>query len=323
MVTRHAHSFCDILNIMNRKLVFIGLIVAVAVAVGAYFFSVQTPRKTVPLNKIQVTTSFYPLAYIASQVGGLRVSVKDLLPLGGEPHDFEPSLRDLALLSESDLFLYNGADFEPWVEKWKKGSFAQPSKVVNMVDELGMRSASLISRDGVIDPHVWLSPVLFKQKIEIVRDALIIVDPVNADEYRSNAASLDVAINGLDQRFRDGLRSCTKKSVITSHDAFEYLAREYNFGVIPIAGISPNEEPSPKVLASIIKTAREKNIQHIFFETKVGPKLSEVIAREIGGTTLVLNPLESLTPYEVQLKEDYITVMEKNLNNLRTALSCM
>ncbi len=304
---------------MNHKFIFTGLVVVV---VGTLFFVVRAPGETAPSNKIQVTASFYPLAYIASEVGGLRVSVRDLLPSGGEPHSFEPSPRDMALLSKSNLFIYNGAHFEPWVEKWQKGSFVRPSKVVSIIDELSLRSAPLITRSGETDPHFWLDPMLFKQKVEIVRDVLITIDPTHADEYRANAKLLDTAISGLDQKFRDGLRSCTKDSIITSHDAFGYLARQYNFGVIPIAGISPDEEPSTKVLASIIEVARKKNIQHIFFEAKVGPKLSEVIAREIDGKTLVLNPLESLTHDEVQSGEDYVSIMEKNLVNLRVALEC-
>ncbi len=306
---------------MNKtKLIFFTL--SLIVLGGGTFYVTKNTKETAPSDKIQVTVSFYPLAYIASEVGGLRVSVRDLLPPGGEPHSIEPSPRDFALLGESDIFLYNGAGFEPWVEKWQKGSFARPSKTVSMVEELSLSSVPLIIRERETDPHVWLDPVLFKQKVEIVRDALIAINPINADEYRANASLLDIAISGLDKKFRDGLRSCAKDSIITSHDAFGYLARQYNFKVIPIAGISPDEEPSPKVLASIIETARAKNIQHIFFEAKVGPKLSEVIAREIGGKTLILNPLENLTPNEVQLGEDYISLMEKNLENLRIALEC-
>ncbi len=306
---------------MNKtKLIFLTL--GIITLGGGIFYAIKTPKENAPSNKIQVTASFYPLAYIASEVGGLRVSVRDLLPPGGEPHSLEPSARDFALLSESDLFLYNGAGFEPWVEKWKRGSFVRPARIVNMVDELALRSASLITKNGEIDPHFWLDPMIFKQQVDIIRDALIVTDSVNADLYRANASVLVLAISNLDQKFRDGLRSCEKDSIITSHDAFGYIARQYNFDVIPIAGISPDEEPSTKALASIIETARTKNIKYIFFETKVSPKLSEVIAREIGGSTLVLNPLESRTPDEIQSGEDYLSIMKKNLTNLRTALSC-
>ena len=107
-----------------------------------------------------------------------------------------------------------------------------------------------------------------------------------------------------------------------SHDAFGYLAREYGFSIIPISGISPDEEPSPKDLARITDLVRSKGLQYIFFEPMVSLKLSETVAREVGATTLVLNPLESLTPNELQSGEQYYSVMEKNLPNFRKALVC-
>lgn len=307
---------------MNRSKVIILATVLLLIIGGALFFSTRNSKEPAPSNKIQVTASFYPLAYIASEVGGLRVSVRDLLPPGGEPHDFEPSPRDFALLSKSDLLIYNGASFEPWVDKWTKSSFERPKNVVAMVNELGKRGAPLMMRGGAVDPHVWLDPLLFEQEINIVRDALIAVDPVHTDEYRANANTLLARVSDLDQRFREGLRSCADNTIIASHDAFGYIAREYHFSVISIAGISPDEEPSPKVLASIVEAVRAKNIKYIFFETTVSPKLSEAIAREVKGKTLVLNPLESLTTDEVQSKEDYLSIMTMNLKNLRTALSC-
>jgi len=191
-----------------------------------------------------------------------------------------------------------------------------------MVDELTKRQVSLISKEGGVDPHVWLDPVIFRQEVEIIRDTLIEIDPQNAPAYLANATYLIDSLNELDQRFREGLRSCVKHDVVVSHDAFGYLAREYGFSIIPISGISPDEEPSPKDLARITDLVRAKGLQYIFFETTVSPKLSETIAREVGATTLVLNPLESLTPHEIQSGEQYHSVMGKNLTNLRRALIC-
>ena len=299
------------------------LIVGVVGLVAIFAVTQSTFKKdSTQQGTVKVFTSFYPLAYAVSAVGGARVSVTNLLPAGGEPHDFEPSPRDFVALSKSDLFFYNGAHLEPWIEKWKNGSFTEPRHVVDMTSELSGRGVVLLTKDGVTDPHVWGDPVIFMREIEIVRDALINADPEHTALYRVNADETIKKLTALDQRFRAGLLSCEKKEVIVSHDAFRYLAQEYHFGVIPIAGISPDEEPSPKTLAQIAGIARTKGIRYIFFETTVSPKLSEVIAREIGGQTLVLNPLESLTANEVQSGEDYISKMEMNLNNLRTALIC-
>lgn len=282
----------------------------------------RQPQKNIEVGKVNVIVSFYPLEYIATSVGGQHVFVQNLLPPGGEPHDFDPSPRQLASIGESDLFIFNGGYFEPWIEKLRKGTFGQASQTINMVNELATRGAVLLTRNNAADPHVWLDPLLFKQEIEVIRDALIRVDPAHESEYRANAERLIVDIMYVDERFLGGLTGCQKQDIIVSHDAFGYLARRYNFSTIPISGISPDEEPSPKDLVKIADLAHAKNINYVFFETNVSPKLSEVIAREVGAETLVLNPLESLTDYELQSGEQYNTIMERNLNNLRKALVC-
>lgn len=279
-------------------------------------------REAVPQDKLNVFASFYPLAHIVSEVGGQHVSVKNMLSPGGEPHDFEPSPQQFAELGKSDLFVFNGGHFEPWISTWEKGMPTKPGRVINMIDELNKQYFPLIDREGAVDPHIWLDPTIFKQEIEIIRDVLIEIDPKNTPAYQANANQLINSVNELDQRFREGLRTCAKQDVIVSHDAFGYLAQQYGFSIIPIAGISPDEEPSPRDIARIADIAREKGLEYIFFETTVNPRLSETIAREIGATTLVLNPLESLTADEVQSGESYHVIMEKNLNNLRKALVC-
>ncbi len=304
-------------------------IIVLGVALLGVFFVIvlvsrqlQNGAQQDAVDTLKVTTSFYPLSYAVSIVGGNKVSVTNLLTAGSDAHDFEPSPREYVALGKSDLFIYNGAHLEPWVLKWANGSFERPRHVVNMVDQFEMRKIPLIKQKNEIDPHVWISPAIFIREVEIVRDALVEIDPVNTALYKANADGLLVKLNELDQRFRKGLELCEKNDVIVSHEAFEYLAREYNFKAISIAGISPDEEPSPKALATIVNLARTKGLKYVFFETTASPKFSEVIAREIGGQTLVLNPLESLTVEELKSGETYISKMDMNLNNLRTALVC-
>jgi zinc transport system substrate-binding protein len=307
---------------MNRLNIFLVSIVAlIFLVVGYVFFS--TDKKEHEGGTLQVTASFYPLAYIASHVGGDRVTVKDLTPPGAEPHDFEPTLRDIVQIGEADLFLYNGGDFEPWVSAWNRGDFDRPRLSVDMMFALNGEDVSLIKNGETFDPHIWLDPMLMVKETEVVRDMLINLDPLSEIIYEENAERLIAKLVALDDEFRDGLRACEIRDFVASHEAFAYLAKTYDLSMIAIAGISPDEEPSPKTLAQISDLARSKNIKHIFFETAVSPKLSESIAREIGAETLVLNTLESLTLNEVQSGEDYIRVMQKNLTNLRKALSCL
>lgn len=288
----------------------------------SFFFLRYRPQESTQGGVVKVVASFYPLAYFAALVGGDLVTVQNLTPAGVEPHDFEPSLREIALMGDADLFLYNGASFEPWVAGWLRGEFVRPQVTIDMTAELVTRNGALIEYQGSVDPHVWLDPVIVIREVEILRDTLIRIDPAHQETYQANAARAFESLEELNGHFTEGLASCKLRDVVVSHEAFNYLAQRYGFSVRSIAGISPEEEPSPKELAQIVELARAKGIKFIFFETMVSPKLAETIAREIGGGILILNPLESLTSDEVQSGEDYFSLMEKNLINLRTALSC-
>ncbi|MBI5077787.1 MAG: zinc ABC transporter substrate-binding protein [Candidatus Yonathbacteria bacterium] len=307
--------------IINRKFVLVATIFAIVF--GAIFlFSSRIPESDTGNAGIRIVASFYPLSYAANAVGGDSVTVYNLVPAGVEPHDFEPSARDLIKIGNADILLYNGAAFEPWIKKWEQGSSPRPKRAINMTNALKAQGVNFIENDGAIDPHFWLDPVIMKSETKIIRDVLSQVDPAHKDLFNENANRLLNSLDALDQNYRAGLSLCTLRDVVVLHKAFNYLAREYQFSAISIAGISPDEEPSPKSLSRITEIVRTKGVKYIFSETVASPKFSELIAREIGGTTLVLNPIESLTPNEVQLGEDYISKMETNLNNLRKAMSC-
>lgn len=306
---------------MNHKLV-TSIAILTVLLVGVVVLIPRAPQKENEQGEINVVASFYPLAYIATVVGNGFVSVENLVPAGTEPHDFEPSPRQLVKIGHSDILLYNGVGFEPWVNKWEKSMPTRSSRVISMADALKEQGAVFIEEDGAVNPHFWLDPMIFIKEVEIVRDSFIAIDPVHENIFRENADRLVKELSDLDQRFREGLSVCTLHDVIVLHEAFVYLARQYGFSAISIVGISPEEEPSPKDLVRIITLARDKGVKYIFSETVASPKFSEAIAREIGGTTLVLNPIESMTPSEVQSGQDYISAMGMNLNNLRSAMAC-
>lgn len=309
---------------MNRfKFLIIGILFVVLCG-GLYILLVSKRQQgnPSPSGTLHLVASFYPLAYIASGVAGDRATVETLTPPGSEPHDFEPTARTIAGLSTADLFLYNGGGFEPWVTSWIKGEFTRPRESLNMLEALKENGVTLIETEQGTDPHVWLDPALLSKEVEIVRDTLIRLDPLSETIYQDNAERLIARLTSLDNSFKAGLRLCDLTDIIVSHEAFAYLARAYGLSMTAIAGISPDEEPSPKTLAEIVDVARAKKARYIFFETTASPKLSESIARELGIQTLVLNTLESLTTNEVQSGEDYTHVMRQNLTNLRKALVC-
>ncbi|MGB2580480.1 MAG: zinc ABC transporter substrate-binding protein [Minisyncoccia bacterium] len=307
--------------IISQKIISI-IIVAAIVGGAILLFVARSPQNDIQDKRISIVTSFYPLSYIATMIGGNLVAVTNLVPAGVEPHDFEPSPRDLVEIGNADILLYNGASLEPWVKKWERSTRVRPMRTISMSDALIEQGVSLIESDGVVDPHFWLDPVIMKSEVEIIRAVLVQADPTHRELFDNNALVFLSTLDTLDQRFRAGLSACSLRDIVVLHDAFSYLARQYNFTATSIEGISPEEEPSPKDLVRIINLVREKGVKHIFFETVASPKFSELIAREVGGSTLVLNPIESLTPNDVQFGEDYFSIMEKNINNLRKAMIC-
>ncbi len=266
-------------------------------------------------TKLRVVASFYPLAEFAKQVGGDLVSVTNLTPAGSEPHDFDPSPRDIATLQHSNVFIYNGAGLEPWVPHVLPDLQNNNVAIVNVT----ATDIPLIPND----PHVWLDPLAAIIEVQKIAKAFSEADPQYAAQYMQRATAYIAALQTLNTEFAQGLRMCKRREVVTSHAVFAYMGRQYTFTMIPIAGISPDEEPSPARLAEVATLVRARGIRHILFETLVSPALSETIAKETGATTLSFNPLEGLTEQEIAVGKNYISVQRENLVAIRTALDCI
>jgi zinc transport system substrate-binding protein len=243
-----------------------------------------------------VVAGFYPLAFAAEQVGGAGVEVTNLTPAGAEPHDLELSPRELEDILGADLVVYVGGGFQPAVEE------AVESSDVQAIDVL---------EDD--DPHVWLDPVRFAQVVERIGTEL-------GGEPR--ARRLAARLRALDDDFRLGLADCERRELVTTHDAFGHLADRYGLEVIPITGIAPEAEPSPRDLDEIASLVEERDVTTVYTEPLLSPEIAETVAREAGATTAVLDPVEGLTEEELSRGEDYFSVMEANLDALRTGLGC-
>lgn len=296
------------------------IIIIIGAAIILIFLSIYSATQDEQSsNKLTVFASFYPLGHFTEQVGGDTVTVKVVTPPGVEAHDFEPSPRDIVDISNADIFIYNGGGFDPWAEKLAQSLHESGIIVINMSEAL----KGAISEPSRSNPHFWLDPILALSEVEVVRAALTKKNVIEENLYRTNADIYSEKLLALHMEYGDALASCALRDIIVSHAAFEYLGTRYTIGVHAIAGVSPDEEPSPKELGELATFAREKGIKHIFFETAVSPKLAETIAQEVQAETLVLNPIETLTEEEVRAGEDYISVMKKNLNNLKKALQCI
>lgn len=287
-------------------------------------------------SKLQVVATFYPMYEFSRQVGGDFAEVTGLIPAGAEPHDWEPSAKDMALISQADIFVYNGL-VETWADK-ALASAANAKRVAVMAsdgialqegvaeedEDGGHAEASPASpEDGgkILDPHVWLDPVLAQKEVANIAAAFAQADPAHKSDYEANANAYIAKLASLDQAFRDGLKDVKRKDFVTQHAAFGYLAKEYGLTQIPIAGLSPEQEPSPEQMAGVVKQAKEQDIRTIFFETLVDPKIAETIAKEVGAKTDVLNPIEGLTDADKKQGLDYIGIMKNNLAALQKALN--
>jgi len=311
---------------MNKKIL---LIVPAIIVVNllAFFLRTQThlPVLQAPAaSLLEVTTSFYPLADFAQQIGQQKVTVHNLTPAGAEPHDFEPSPQDLVTLQKSKLFIYNGAGLEHWLDKVTSEPQKNQVKVEasKNIDLLHSSEEDSQTTNSAPDPHVWMDPVLASKQVENIKNGYLAADPANAAYYEQNAINYQKQLADLDTSFREGLADCQVRDIVTSHNAFQYLARRYQLTVASLSGLSPDEEPSPQKMVEVAQFVKKNHVRYIFFESLISPKLAETIAHETGAQTLSFNPLEGLSSNEIAQGKNYISVQKENLTALRTALGC-
>jgi zinc transport system substrate-binding protein len=250
-----------------------------------------------------VVAAFYPLEFAAAQIGGDSVDVKNLTPPGAEPHDIEVSPQDVAEVRDADLVLLLGRGFQPQLED----AAGTGGHVVRLLDTPGLD----VHPNG--DPHVWLDPVRYSKVVDEIGQVL---------GKQAAAGDLEKRLADLDTEYRVGLSHCARKEIVTSHEAFAYLAERYGLEQVAITGLSPEAEPEPGKLQNVVDLVRAHGVTTVYFETLVSPRIAETVARETGAETEVLNPIEGLTAEEASKGEDYFSLMRKNLAALRTGLGC-
>lgn len=174
---------------------------------------------------------------------------------------------------------------------------------------------------GGLDPHVWLSPAMAIQQVRNIEKGLSEAAPEHKEAFKANADAYVAQLEALDKEFQEGLKDSLRRDFITQHAAFGYLAKQYGLTQVPIAGLSPEQEPSAAQMAEIIEFAKEHNVKTIFFETLVSSKVADTIAAELGAKSAVLNPIEGLTEEDIAGGLDYLGLMRQNLEALKAALN--
>lgn len=267
-------------------------------------------------EKISVVTTIYPMYDFVNKIGGDKVEVVNLVPAGIEPHDFELSTKDMELLEQSEMLIYNGSGMEHFMDKTLKSLSNHNLTVVEASKDI----EALVAEDGDTDPHTWLSIENAKIECKTICDALCEIDPDNKEYYTSNLEAYQASLDELKAKYTDELKGCSKDTIVVAHEAFGYLCNEYGLKQEAIEGLTADSEPDSARMKEIIDLCREKDINVIFFEELVSPKVAMTIADETGATTMVLNPIEGITGEQEGQGLDYIGLMEDNLEALKTAL---
>ena len=309
-------------------------IIAIAIVIPLASFAVTQPSFNSEISitensKLQIITSATFLNEFSQNIGKEMIDVTLLVPMGADPHDWEPTIRDRERLQKADVIIVNGIGYEHWIGSFdsndNQGILVDTSNGISTLDsEKHDDHAKEDDHDGHeeedhdghedLDPHIWLNPVYAQLQVKNIANALSNSDPTNKNYYQSNAAIYNKELDLLDSKIRTELSGC-KTDFITFHNAFSYFSEEY--GLTQHTIISSNDshgEVTPQTLENIISTAKKYDIKVIFAEESSSTKTSQVIADEIGGKVLVLSPLEIVSD------ETYVEKMTQNLNNLKDAL---
>jgi zinc transport system substrate-binding protein len=286
---------------------------------------------TAPKPAFTVAASFYPIEEIARRVIGDNGTVIGLTPSGDEAHGLELTAKQLDQLSKADFLFFIGDGFQPSVEK----AAASLKNSVSSLDLLTSVTQIEMPEEkeeadsdhghdehGEKDPHVWLDPANMAKMTRTVEATLAKAMPDMATQFASNADLYVAELNQLGEDIDTGLKNCESRAVVTSHEAFGYLAARANLATIPIAGVNPEDEPSAKELQKIAAIAKEQKASTIFFELLLPEDLARTLAKSIGATTSILDPIEGISTADLKAGATYLSIQRDNLARLVQGLRC-
>ncbi|HHQ6408184.1 TPA: metal ABC transporter substrate-binding protein [Enterococcus faecium] len=303
------------------------------VMIGALLFAAcgNTNKEADKKEDLTIVTTFYPMYDFTKEIVGDEGNVKLLIPAGTEPHDFEPSAKERAEISDADVFVYNSSDMEFFVDSLKDSVDSKQTLMIEAakgIDRLESQEADEHeeSEEGhghshEYDPHVWLDPVLAIKEVRTIAEELGEKYPDKKETFTKSADAYIKKLEALDQKYSDELKDATNRTFVTQHAAFAYLANQYDLKQVAISGVSPDQEPTPSRLAELKEFVKKNNIKVIYFEENASSKVAETLSNETGVKLEVLNPLESLTNEQIKAGENYISVMEKNLKALKESIN--
>lgn len=281
----YTNNIVKMANEMLRLLALMILILGLCGCIGP-------TEETTTEEKIKVMTSTVPLSEFAERIGGDRVDVSVLIPPGAEPHTFEPTPSQIMGIADADLYIKNGAGLEIWMDRLikvnKDMAVVDSSRGVDLIRAGELNSDDLHESILIVDPHIWLSPKNAMIQVGNICDGLLQIDPTHEDYYVKNRDAYLDMLSGLDEELYANFKERKSNKFIVLHPAWSYFARDYGLDQISIR--SGAKDPGPKYLITIVEVARVNNISTIFVDPNFNPKSAQIIAGELKGGVVALDP---------------------------------
>ncbi len=276
-------------------------------------------------NKVQIVTTIFPLYDFARQVGGDKVQVSLILPTGGEVHSYEPTPKDVIEIKESDLFIAQGGDADPWTGAVINDADSKKLNVLYALDSVTLMSEehehSSLSSHVHMDPHVWTTPKNAAIISERICDRLCAIDTENSDYYKENLSLYKEKLNSLDEKFTELTKDSEKTIVFADQFPFRYFAEEYNLKYLAaFPGCSSESEPTASAVAQLIDTVKKEKIPVVFYTETSNKQLANAVCEETGAKKLLFHSCHSVTDEQLKSGVTYIDLMEKNYEALKKAI---
>jgi zinc transport system substrate-binding protein len=273
--------------------------------------------------RADIVTAGYPEYFLASRIAGTTHSTVLLGKPGTSVHDFDPDTQDIDTMQHAKVVLLHGMSLEQWGDKAKAAVTSGPQFITTAPSaaSLGLSDYFAPPPNGdpglTVDPHTWTDPYAYAQEAKVVEGALAGVFPQDAAAIHANAASLVSDLMALHASFKAGLQNCQRHEIVTNHDAYFYLAHQYNFSTYALHGITPDDTPTQQQVQDAIDAINRDHLPVIFLEDGTSPSAVQSIVDQ----THV--KVDILSPNEVRPDSgDYITVQQSNLVKLQSALGC-
>lgn len=270
-------------------------------------------------DTLLIYTSIYPLAYIMEEIAGDKADVQSIYPPGVDAHTYEPSSREITKMAQADALVYLGAGMESFAETTADALGQQEIDLIELGQDKSLFNTDGEHADHDLDPHVWLDPLRMIAMGDIILEELKTLSPDDATLFDKNFTHFKENMLALDQAYLDILTTKKEKDILVTHAAYGYWEERYDLDQIAISGLSSSDEPSQKELTKIASLAKEKGIEYLIFDQSSSNRIATIIQEHIGAEKLEVHNLEVLTDDNIANGDNYLSLMEANLEVLDQA----